>query len=459
MIEMSDTYRTAPHDTDRMPPGIPFIVGNEAAERFSYYGMLSILAVFLTDHLLNAKSELDPLSDAEATKWQSLFQAAVYITPLFGAILSDWLWGKYRTILTLSLFYVVGHAVMALVDVPQLTGLSPRWMLGIGLGLIALGAGGIKPCVTAHVGDQFGTANSHLLPKVFGWFYLSINLGAVISQALIPWLLETYGPSVAFGLPGGLMALALFVFWLGRREFAHIPPGGAAFVREVFTPQTGRILLKLIPLYLLTIPFWSLFDQSHTSMVLQAKSLDLSFGTFTLKPAQLQLINPLMILMFVPLISYGIEPLVAKFARVTPLRKIATGMFITVPSFAILALLQRAIDGGASPSWTWHVLVYAFLTVAEVLISITTLEFSYTQAPNKLKSLIMGVFFITGIAFGNLLTAAVSARIAAAQERGSQLLEGENYYWFFTAVMLAGAVAFVVYSQFYRGRTYVQGES
>ncbi len=104
-------------------------------------------------------------------------------------------------------------------------------------------------------------------------------------------------------------------------------------------------------------------------------------------------------------------------------------------------------------------LVYAFLTFAEVLVSITTLEFSYTQAPNKLKSLIMGVFFITGIALGNLFTAAVSARIAAAQERGSQLLEGENYYWFFTAVMLVGALAFMVYSQFYRGRSYVQGEN
>ena len=105
----------------------------------------------------------------------------------------------------------------------------------IGLSLIALGAGGIKGCVSAHVGDQFGRENSGLLEKVYGWFYLSINLGAFASTLLTPWLLENYGPGVAFGVPGLLMFIATLVFWAGRHDFAHIPARGSEFIRETFS--------------------------------------------------------------------------------------------------------------------------------------------------------------------------------------------------------------------------------
>ena len=113
-------------------------------------------------------------------------------------------------------------------------------MLAMGLGLIALGAGGIKPCVSAHVGDQFGEQNEHLIPRVFGWFYFSINAVSTISMLLTPWLLENYGPGWAFGVPGVLMVLATFVFWIGRYKFVHIPPGGNEFFRETFSEDGLR---------------------------------------------------------------------------------------------------------------------------------------------------------------------------------------------------------------------------
>ncbi len=97
------------------------------------------------------------------------------------------------------------------------------------------------------------------------------------------------------------------------------------------------------------------------------------------------------------------------------------------------------------------------MTAAEVMVSITGLEFSYTQAPRKMKSLVMGVFLLS-ITLGNLFTAKVNGIIAAQKAAGSSFLEGATYYWFFTAVMAVTAVAFVLWSQFYRGRTYIQGE-
>ena len=122
-----------------------------------------------------------------------------------------------------------------------------RWGLAIGLGLIALGAGGIKPCVSAHLGDQFGRTNRGLLSRAFAWFYFAINLGAFVSSLATPWLLETWGSSVAFGVPGVLMLIATLTFWAGRHRFVHIPAGGMRFVREAFSSiglgALGRLCL------------------------------------------------------------------------------------------------------------------------------------------------------------------------------------------------------------------------
>jgi POT family proton-dependent oligopeptide transporter len=160
-------YRTAPAPITGMPPGIPYIVGNEAAERYSYYGMRAILVIFMTKFLMNANGELDVMTDEQAKTWFHVFVTAVYFFPIFGAIISDAFFGKYRTILVLSIVYCLGHLTLAIDDT--------RTGLALGLGLIAIGSGGIKPCVSAHVGDQFGQTNARLLPKVFGWFSRSTS--------------------------------------------------------------------------------------------------------------------------------------------------------------------------------------------------------------------------------------------------------------------------------------------
>ena len=173
----------------------------------------------------------------EAKAAVALFTAAAYAMPFFGALLSDGLWGKYRTILRLSLLYCAGHAVLAMVDLPM--GVDPLTVFTMGLVLIAVGAGGVKPCVSAHVGDQFGPANQHHMPKVFSWFYFSINIGAFASMLITPILLRDWGVAWAFGVPGVLMGVATFVFWLGRRKFVHVPPGGRHFVAD-FLSAEGR---------------------------------------------------------------------------------------------------------------------------------------------------------------------------------------------------------------------------
>ena len=108
---------------------------------------------------------------------------------MIGAIVADRLLGKYRTIFYLSLLYCLGHAVLAVAE-NTLTGMF------VGLGLIALGSGGIKPCVSANVGDQFGRGNMFRLQTVYQIFYFSVNFGSFFPSILSPLTMKWWGPAV-----------------------------------------------------------------------------------------------------------------------------------------------------------------------------------------------------------------------------------------------------------------------
>ncbi|MEX0726594.1 MAG: POT family MFS transporter, partial [Planctomycetaceae bacterium] len=428
-----------------LPPGIPYIVGNEAAERFSFYGMKAILVVFMTRWVMNHAGEPDYMTDEEAKGYMHLFVAGAYLFPVFGSILSDVFWGKYRTIIILSLVYCLGHLALA-ID-------STRIGLAVGLTLIAIGAGGIKPCVSAHVGDQFGHRNQHLLSQVFNWFYLAINFGAFISTLLTPELLEHYGPHAAFGVPGLLMLLATWVFWLGRNTFVHIPAGGKGFLRESFSREGLVAIGHLTILYVFVACFWSLYDQGGSAWVLQADHMDRVWLGREWKPAQIQAANPILILLFIPLFNLVVYPLCAKVIKVTPFRKIGTGFFLMAATFWLTTRIEQWLQAGEHVHITWQIFAYVLLTASEVLVSPTCLEFSYTQAPRKMKSFIMSLYLLS-VSAGNLFTSFVNFWIQ--NDDGSPTPAGADYYWFFTKLMFGAAVLFCIVPWIYRGREYVQ---
>jgi POT family proton-dependent oligopeptide transporter len=458
-----------------MPPGIPFIIANEFAERFCFYGINAILAVYMTQHL--------HFGQAQATVWQSLFKFGAYFFPLIGAIISDVFWGKYRTIMTLALVYCAGCMVLA-------SGGGPT-TLAVGLGLIALGTGGIKPCVSTNVGDQFTSKNQHLIERAFSYFYLSINAGSAISIYFCPIWLNAYGPRVAFGVPAAMMLLATIAFGLGRRKFVVVPPamthganrgivlfllgllpvlGVSAWIFNVVGPdyRTLAALITLLALLVLVVylslntglkralpaqlldwmqeaftgpalkqitglaliyyvfiaMFWCLWDQSNgQTWTLQATS-DLmdkhlfgflagipafsALASYQMLPSQIQVVNGLFILAMVPIFTFVIYPVMGKFFVVTPLRKIGIGLFVISASYLIVASIENRIMHGQSVSLWWQILAYVVLTAAEVLISITALEFSYKQAPLKVKSFIMAVTYLLAVSIGNAFTAQVN---------------------------------------------------
>ena len=442
-------YLTAPLKTDKMPPGVPYIVGNEAAERFSYYGMNSILVVFMTKYLMDRQGHADHMTPAEAEGWYHTFVSCLYFLPVVGAFLADAVLGKYRTVLFLSVVYCFGHLALA-ID-------HTRLGLVVGLGLIALGAGGIKPCVSANVGDQFGPSNQHLLTRVYSWFYFSINFGSAFATILIPELLDKYSPELAFGTPGILMFIATVIFWLGRKKFVHIPPVGIAnYFKEIATPVNLKALANLLIIVPFAAIFWSLWQQNFSSWVVQAEKMDRHLFGKEWLPAQIQTANPIFILLMLPLFSYVIYPAINKLFLLTPLRKLGMGLFTTALAFLIVGWIQVRIDAGQTPHIIWQLLAFVALTAAEVMVSVTHLEFAYTQAPQKMKSLVMCTY-LWAVALGNVFTARVNFFIQNPD--GSLKLEGASYFFFFAKVMLVTSVLFVVAARFYRGNTHIQDEA
>jgi POT family proton-dependent oligopeptide transporter len=448
----------------KFPPQITYIMASEGAERFSFYGMRNILVVYMVQYLA--------VSQADSKASYHYFVMANYLMPLVGGWLADRFLGRYRVILFLSIGYMLGNVVVA--TVPTRLGLLA------GCTLIAIGAGGIKPCVSAFVGDQFAPAQKNLLQKVYGLFYWMVNLGSATASLLIPFLLRRYGPAVAFGVPGLLMALAVIIFVAGRSRYVNVPPTGPnpdSFVKVVASALArrrerpagadwlspaqavhpaeavdgARAVLRVSGVFVMVAGFWALFDQKGAAFILQAKQMNLDVGTleflgvqlggFRLAESQMNAVNPFLVLMIVPLFQGVVYPgLVRMGVKVTPLGRMAVGMFLTMSSFVVMAGIQAVIDGGGKPHVFWQVIPILILTVGEVMISVTGLEFAFTQAPKTMKSTVMSFWLLTS-AVGNFVAAVVSQW---------NHFQGAAYFLFFAALMLFCAVGFVVLARRYR---------
>lgn len=516
----------------RLPRQIPFIIGNEACERFSFYGMRNILVQFLIGSALLAY-----LPEAEregmAKEVFHSFVIGVYFFPLLGGWLSDRFFGKYRTIFWFSLLYCAGQFCLALFD-------GNRTGFYTGLFLVALGSGGIKPLVSSFVGDQFTQANKHLAKIVYDVFYWTINFGSFFASLLMPILLREYGAKVAFGVPGVLMLIATLVFWLGRHRYTHMPAAGRdpdAFLRVVATALRGgpagttgagtliaaaglslaaallvgwavtpawwpekfgfvisfclalgavllfggigtalqlerargahadaavdgvRAVLRILIVFAIVSPFWSLFDQKASTWVLQGKQMVVPhewalWPSWLVKEAgQMQALNPLLVMLLIPFNNLVLYPALTKLGfRVTALRRMGFGIAFSGLAWVFAGMLQLWIDGGEPVSLAWQILPYALLTFGEVLVSATGLEFAYSQSPPAMKGVIMS-FWMLSVTFGNvwvlLTNAGVKSAGMSAAIAASGLGEHAFLMFFFAGFAFVAALAFALYARRY----------
>ena len=523
----------------RLPRQVPYIIGNEACERFSFYGMRNILVQFLVSSVILAYVPEAERQGVAKDVFHS-FVIGVYFFPLLGGWLSDRYFGKYNTVLWFSLVYCAGHACLALFE-------GNRTGFYAGLFLIALGSGGIKPLVVSFVGDQFTVANKHLAKLVFDAFYWTINFGSFFASLLMPLFLRNFGPAVAFGIPGILMFIATLVFWLGRRQYVRVPPSrgedpdsffnvartaltarspgrgrpglvvagagvvlaaamlscwalhawfgiGLPFWPEGFHfvisaclalgaliafggigvsmqlerargrhPDAAvdgvRAVLRILIVFALTTPFWSLFDQKASTWVIQGREMAVPheawwWPSWLVKEAgQMQALNPLLIMLLIPFNNLALYPALRRMGfEPTPLRRMGWGIAFAGIAWIVAGLLQLQIDSGAQTSLAWQAWPYLLLTFGEVLVSATALEFAYSQATQSMKGVIMAFWYLTST-FGSLWVLltnvavrneAVTARIAAAGYSENAFL-----MFFFAAFAFAAALAFAAYARTY----------
>ncbi len=396
---------------NQFPKGARYLFGNELAERWSFYGMKGVLVIFLTTYLKNEMGELAPMSKPEAVAWLHTFIAVAYVTPLLGAFLADAFLGRYRTIFSLSLIYCLGHFILAFNET--------RTGLLLGGGLIAMGAGGIKPNVASFLGDQVEGRPDSIRERLYSWFYVFINGGATIAYLTAEkmltseWLDEkNWNVKLTFGVPGVLMVIATFVLWLGYRNkhFRMVPPSGwRAFRQRILGPEARQLLVQVLPFYLFGAFFWACFDQTASTWILQAVStfMEKDILGIPVKPSELQAFNPVLIIILAPVFSAFLYPKLRKYIPLNAVQKITAGFFLAIISFVIVALLQEKIDVQQTVSIEWQVLAYLFLTAAEILVSITLLELGYAAAPKGLRSTVMS-FYALSIALGNILTAFIN---------------------------------------------------
>src|SRR5436853_173582 len=379
-------YLASPPNLTGMPPGVPYIIGNEGAERFSFYGMRTILIGFMTQFMVNQSGVLEGMPANEAQGWFHQFVSSVYWMPFFGAIIADGWIGKYKTIFSLSIVYCLGQFTLALMD--------------------------------TSFGVQFGQK----------------------------WVLAI-----------GLMLVATIIFWLGRKKMVHIPPAGLGFLRDLKSKEGLSVLARVWTIFAFTMIFWALWDQSSGGeWTIQCQKMDLHFLGISFLPEQVNVVNGLFILAMIPLFNYWLYPAIDRVFPLTPVRKIGIGLFLTALSFLVIWWIQLEIAHGGRPNAGWQFLAYFILSAGEVMVSITGLEFAYTQAPNRMKSLLMAMWLLS-IALGNQLPSVISFLIPKLKSMGMNL-EGANYFRFFTLLMLGASVIYIFVARVYRERTFLQSQ-
>ncbi|KAL7644096.1 UNVERIFIED_CONTAM: hypothetical protein RMT77_004919 [Armadillidium vulgare] len=397
------TYHERLED-DILPPRFPYkvfyIIGSEFCERFSFYGLKAVLVLYMSSVLL--------LNEDSATSLYHGWTFLCYFTPVFGAFLADSFLGRFRTIFYLSVVYLLGNIVLSISSVPPVLPslFGKTTVSSIGLILIAFGTGGIKPCVSAFGGDQFELPQQEKqLSKFFSVFYFSINAGSLLSTLVTPILREDvtcFGGEcfpLAFGVPALLMFVALVIFIVGTPLYRIIPPegnvgyevikcvtyAGCKRIKRFFwrkyptselpNPSTGKSndegeshwldkaeerfpktliedvksLLAVLTLYIPLPLFWALFDQQGSRWTFQAAKLSGTWGSWTIKPDQMQVLNPLLIMFLIPLFQYCVYPLFSRWGLLTNmLRRMILGGLLASLAFVVSGVLQLEMENSRS---------------------------------------------------------------------------------------------------------------
>jgi proton-dependent oligopeptide transporter, POT family len=405
-----------PRDLFGHPRGLTFLFATEMWERFSYYGMRTLLVLYMVKYLLlpgNAENVIGlgalkqfyeamfgPLDvQPFSSHIYGLYTGLVYLTPFFGGILADRVLGQHRTILLGAALMAVGHFMMAF---------EPLFL--IALATLILGSGAFKPNMSAQVGSLYATGD-HRRDRAYSIFYVGINLGAFLAPLVCGTLGEELGWHYGFTAAGVGMTIALVIY---AYAMPGLPPdelhkAKAAGVEEKSLDRNEwRAILALVVLFVPTALFWATYEQQGNTITLWAddytdRSIDLVVWRGEIPTTWFQAFNPFMIFAFTPFIvalwawqaRRGTEP--------STITKMSLGCFGV--ALANLIMVGAAWQSGGAPdaSWLWLLAYFAVITVGELYISPIGLSLVSKVAPARMVSMLMGLWFLTSFT-GNFIS-------------------------------------------------------
>ncbi len=375
-------------ESRRHPPGLYVLFFTEMWERFSYYGMRSLLVYYMITHL--------QFTQIRSSQIYGLYTGFVYFTPLFGGMLADRLLGQRRTVILGGALMAVGHFLMA-VD---------RLFYPALLFLI-LGNGAFKPNISTQVGALYPQGDRRR-DRAFSIFYMGINLGAFFSPLVCGTLGEKVAYHWGFGAAGIGMVIGLCVYLAGQK---HLSPDlimqGKTLPPKSPDPLTSEDRLKIGAIFAvmtLSIVFWSVYEQQGNTMALWADAnTDRTVLGWEMPASWFQAFNPLMIFALVPVLNVFWRWQGRRNKEPSSIAKMGIGCILLASAFLVLIPPARELSVSPRASLWWLAACTFVLTLGEIYLSPIGLSLVTKIAPARVVSMMMGVWFLSSF-FGNYLS-------------------------------------------------------
>lgn len=426
------------------PKGLTFLFATEMWERFSFYGMRSLLVLYMVKYLLQSgrgenvlgfgalKHTLESLSgplDGQplASTLYGLYSGLVYLTPIFGGLLADRVLGQRRTVVLGAILMAIGHFMMAIDS-----------LFLFALLMLILGNGAFKPNISTQVGSLY-TLGDPRRDRAYSIFYLGINLGAFLAPLICGTLGEKVGWHYGFGAAGIGMSIGLAIYLYALRDLPsdRLHETKSARVEEKRLDREGRRVL--VALLLICIPvalFWAAYEQQGNTMVLWAdgftnRSVDLVFWKGEIPTTWFLAINPLMIFVLTPLIIALWAQQAKRGREPSSVAKMALGCVGVALANLIMVVAAWHTSAGGKASWLWLVAYTIVVTIGELYLSPIGLSLVSKAAPPAAISMMMGLWLATSFP-GNLL---------AGRLGRSWNSMGKPYFFLLIAAIAAGAGA------------------
>lgn len=408
---------TPPAVKRRHPPGLAVLFFTEMWERFSFYCMLSILALYMNESLNFGTSTVGQIYGG--------YIGLVYFTPLLGGLLADRVLGFRKAIMIGAIFMGIGHALLAFPPLPTFFA---------GLGCLIIGNGLFKPNISTILGNLYRDIPEKR-DDAYNIFYMGINVGALMSPLVAAYLRNNFGWHYAFGAAGIGMIFALTIFTLFRKhvaagEVASIAPESELQIKEVKLTrhQERDRIFALLMIFAVVIVFWMAFKQQGLTLTFWARDCTRT----SLSPELFQTVNPAFILLFTPLLVTFWNVLRQARREPSTASKIAIGMMLTAAAYTVMMLAGRLGGDFGRVSVSWLVGTYAVITLAELCLSPMGLSLVSKLAPPRMRGMLMGGWFCA---------TAVGAYLAGFL---GTLWDEMRHSSFFTILVLASLGAFLL---------------